>query len=60
MDKKLKRGRPATGRKKTGVLYLRLPEFQKETVKKLVEDFLAGRIQRTTMRVDSWVFPGKP
>lgn len=40
---KSKRGRPATGRRMDGTLYLRLPNDKKEEVRKLVKDFLGGR-----------------
>lgn len=40
---KSKRGRPATGRRNDGTLYLRLPVEKREEVKRLVREFLGGR-----------------
>jgi hypothetical protein len=40
---KSKRGRPATGRRMDGTLYLRLPNDKKEEVRRLVREFLGRR-----------------
>lgn len=39
---KSKRGRPATGRAKDGVLFLRLPKSEVQKVKEFVSEFLNG------------------